>query len=136
MIYRIFADILVMIHVAFVLYALLGGLLALKWRWTMWLHLPAALWATVVEFANAACPLTTLENTLRAQAHVSVYQTGFMERYILPILYPAALSENIQFILGVIVLIMNVGIYSLVFRQSALNKTGRETNSKDFLRPR
>jgi hypothetical protein len=123
--YRFLADSLVLVHAAFVLYALLGGLLVLKWRWTMGLHLPAALWAAVIEFADASCPLTAWENALREQARASIYQTGFVEHYILPILYPAALNEDIQIVLGLIVLIVNTGVYSLVIRQSALKSPGK-----------
>jgi len=129
MVYRLLADILVLLHAAFVLYAVLGGLLALKWRWTMGLHLPAALWAAVVEFADATCPLTAWENALRAQARASVYQTGFVEHYILPILYPAAMNEDIQLVLGVIVLIVNAGVYGLVIKRSPLRRMRRRVNS-------
>jgi hypothetical protein len=129
MVYRLLADILVMIHAAFVLYALFGGLLALRWRWAAGLHLPAAIWAAAVEFADATCPLTAWENALRAQARASVYQTGFVEHYILPILYPEALNEDIQLVLGAIVLIVNASIYGLVIKRSFLKKMKGHTNS-------
>jgi len=129
MVYRLLADFLVLIHAAFVLYALFGGLLVLKWRWTMGLHLPAAFWAAVVEFAGATCPLTAWENALREQARASVYQTGFVEHYILPILYPEALNADIQIMLGVIVLIVNAGVYGLVLKRSSLKRMRGQTKS-------
>jgi hypothetical protein len=125
MVYRLLADIVVLIHVAFVIYVVLGGLLILKWRRTVWLHLPAVLWGAVVEFSGSICPLTPLENKLRNLAADSVYQTGFIEHYILPILYPAALSENTQIILGSLVLIINVVIYGVVWMRSGFRRCGR-----------
>jgi hypothetical protein len=118
MVYRLLADIVLIIHIAFVLYALLGAFLVLKWRWTVWVHLPAAFWAAFIEFTGWICPLTPLENMLRHQARDSVYHTGFIEHYILPVLYPAALNENTQFILGIIVLLVNLSIYGWIFKRA------------------
>jgi len=125
MIYRLLADIVVLIHVAFVIYVVFGGLLVLKRRWTVWLHLPAVFWAAFVEFSNSICPLTPLENMLRNLAADSVYQTGFIEHYILPVLYPAALSENTQVILGITVLIINTVIYGFVWMRSGFRRRSR-----------
>src|SRR3546814_17009710 len=85
---------------AFVMFAVAGGLLASRWRWVVWLHLPAAAWAVMIEFAGRVCPLTPLENHFRALAGESTYDRGFVAHYILPILYPGQLTREIQIGLG------------------------------------
>jgi hypothetical protein len=98
----------------FVLFALLGALLVMRWRKMMWLHLPAALWAAGVEFSGRICPLTPLENWLRLRAGGSGYAGGFVGHYLLPLLYPAGLTRDVQIILGAIVVGINIGIYGYV----------------------
>jgi hypothetical protein len=109
--YRLLADLVVVIHLAFVVFAVLGGLLVLRWRRIAWLHLPAAVWAALIEFRGWICPLTPLENWLRARGGGSGYETGFVEHYILPVLYPAELTRELQLILGTLVAGINVAVY-------------------------
>lgn len=109
--YRILADLLIVMHLAFVVFAVLGGILLLRWRRCAWVHIPAFLWAAGVEFLGGVCPLTPLENWLRKRGGGSAYQGDFVERYILPILYPADLTREIQVMLGVFVLVVNILIY-------------------------
>jgi hypothetical protein len=122
--YHSLADLVLVVHLAFVIFVLCGGLLTLKWRWIAWLHLPAAVWGAVVEFTGWICPLTPLENSLRARAGEVGYQGGFVEHYILPALYPSALTRHIQLLLGAVVLLLNLAIYAYVLRRSAGNRTG------------
>ncbi len=118
MLYRLLADLVVVIHAAFVLFVLIGGLLALKWPWIVRLHLPAAAWGAIVEFSGWLCPLTPLEHSLRAQAgDLAAYETDFIGRYLLPILYPADLTREVQMVLGSIVLIVNGVVYALLWRK-------------------
>ncbi len=112
--YRIFADIVIVIHLAFVLFAVFGGLLVLRWKRWACLHVPAVLWATLIEFAGWACPLTPLENWLREKGGAIAYRSGFVEHYILPLLYPAVLTRRLQIVLGLFVLGINLGIYGWV----------------------
>jgi hypothetical protein len=114
MAYDLLADLVVLIHFLFVLFALLGALLVMRWRKMMWLHLPAALWAAGVEFSGRICPLTPLENWLRLRAGGSGYAGGFVGHYLLPLLYPAGLTRDVQIILGAIVVGINIGIYGYV----------------------
>ena len=114
MLYRVFADLVVVVHLAFVLFAVLGAFLVLKWRRCAWLHVPAVLWAALIEFAGWVCPLTPLENWLRVGGGVIAYRSGFIEHYILPILYPAVLTRRLQITLGLFVLGINLGIYGWV----------------------
>jgi len=114
MIYRILAEFVVIIHFSFVLFVLLGGLLVLKYWRCAWLHVPAILWAVLISFAGWDCPLTPLENGLRQQGGTAGYGNGFTEHYILPILYPTALTRNLQIALGLFVLMLNTAVYVFV----------------------
>ena len=113
---RLLADAVVLVHVAFVLFAVAGGLLVLRWPRVAWVHLPAAFWAAWVELAGWICPLTPLENWLRSRGGGAAYDTGFIEHYVLPALYPASLSRPVQWVLGGLVLLLNAVVYSLVAR--------------------
>ena len=101
-------------HLVFVAFTILGGLLVFRWRWVAWLQLPAAIWGIAIEFAGWICPLTPLENWLRAQSGGTRYERGFVEHYLLPILYPSGLSRNDQVVLGTLVLGINLMIYGIV----------------------
>jgi hypothetical protein len=118
MIFRLLADLVVSIHLAFVVFVVLGGLLALKWRWVVWLHLPAAIWGALIEFGGWICPLTPLENWLRQQGGEEGYVGGFIQHYITPVLYPDGLTREIQIVLGLAVVILNLVVYTLIFRQT------------------
>ncbi|MGH7527491.1 MAG: DUF2784 domain-containing protein, partial [Gemmatimonadales bacterium] len=109
--YNLLADLVVALHFLFVLFVVLGGLLVLRWSWMAWAHLPAALWGVLIEFAGWICPLTPLEKWLRSQGDGAEYRGGFIEHYVLPVLYPSALTREIQIILGAMVLAVNLFIY-------------------------
>ena len=115
------ADVIVVFHFAFVIFVLLGGVLALAWPRVVWIHVPAVVWAVLIEFTGWICPLTPLENLLRRQEARPEYQGDFIARYILPVLYPGGLTRNCQFILGCIALTSNVAIYApIVLRRRRL----------------
>lgn len=112
--YRIAADAVLLLHVMFVLFVVFGGLLALVFRWGMWLHLPAAAWGIGIELVGGICPLTTVENALRRAAGESGYPGSFVEHYIVPLLYPVGLTRETQYWLAAIALAVNLLIYGLV----------------------
>jgi hypothetical protein len=114
---RLLADATVVLHLAFVLFVVAGGLLVVRWPRVAWVHLPAVAWGAWVEFAGRVCPLTPMENWLRQQAGEAVYTTSFVDRYLLPVLYPPALSREIQWTLGGLVLAVNAGVYLVVVRR-------------------
>lgn len=114
MVYRTLADLVVLVHFAFVLFVVAGALLVLRWRWVAWIHVPAAVWGALIEFAGWICPLTPLEQRLRIMGGSAGYTGGFIEHYVLPILYPAGLNRRVQIVLGMLVLGVNVGIYAWV----------------------
>lgn len=111
MLYQISADLIVVLHFGFVLFVLLGGLMLIKWPRLIWLHLPAVAWGAFVEFSGWICPLTPLENWLRAQAGEATYAEDFIVRSLSSILYPDALTHEIQLILGTALLVVNLAIY-------------------------
>ena len=117
MLYRLLADLVVVLHLAFVLFVVLGGLLALRWPRAAWFHIPAAVWGAGIEFVQGICPLTPLENHLRQLGGEAGYSGGFVEHYLLPVLYPAGLSQNVQLGLGLFVLVLNVTVYAVVWRR-------------------
>jgi hypothetical protein len=110
------ADLVVVVHFAFVLFVVLGGLLVLRWPWLAYAHLPAAAWGAMIEFAGWICPLTPLEQSLRQKAGDQVYSGSFIEHYLLPLLYPSALTRDIQLVLGSAVLAINLAVYAYVLR--------------------
>jgi hypothetical protein len=111
------AELVVVLHFCFVLFVLFGGVLALRWPKMVWVHLPAAAWGALISFAGWVCPLTPLEKWLRRQGGAAGYEGGFVEHYILPVLYPRGLTHEVQIALGVIVIFLNVLIYRHVYRQ-------------------
>jgi len=111
MLYRVLADVVVILHLAFVMFVLFGGLLALWKPRIVWLHLPVMAWGAAVEFTGWFCPLTPLEQWLRLQGGESSYRSDFIEQYVLPVLYPAELSRDLQLVLGMLVVMINVAIY-------------------------
>jgi hypothetical protein len=116
MLYSVLADLAVLAHALFILFAVLGGLLVLRWPRVAWLHLPAAAWAAFVEFSGRICPLTPLENHYRELAGQRGYSGDFIEHYVLPVIYPGGLTRNLQFWLGGAVLAINLIAYALVVR--------------------
>ncbi len=119
MLYRILADLVALTHLAFILFALFGGLAVLRWAWVAWVHLPAATWAAAVEFLSWPCPLTPLENALRRASGSAGYPGGFIENYLMPVLYPAELTRELQLAAGGFVVALNLGVYVAVWRHRA-----------------
>ena len=117
MLYRIAADATLILHLAFILFVVLGAVLAARCRWMPLLHLPAAAWGVYVELAGAFCPLTALENRLLVLAGRSGYRGGFVEHYLLPVIYPAGLTREIQQLLAATVVLLNVVLYAWLVRR-------------------
>jgi hypothetical protein len=114
LIYRSLADFVLVVHLAFVVFVVLGGFLVLRWRWVALVHVPAAIWGILIEYAGWTCPLTPLENFLRHRGGQPVYGGSFIEHYILPVLYPGALTRTTQIVLGSLALLVNLIAYGLV----------------------
>jgi hypothetical protein len=129
MVYHALANLVLIAHLAFVLFAVLGGFLVLKWRSLAWVHVPACLWGALVELAGWVCPLTPLENWLREKGGGLVYRTDFIEHYILPLLYPATLTRSLQIFLGFLVLSVNLGLYGWILWQTAQKQARGNSSS-------
>jgi len=114
LIYRALADLVLVFHLAFVLFVVLGGLLVLRWPRVAWLHVPAAIWGVLIEYTGWICPLTPLENSFRARGGEAGYSGGFIEHYIQPLLYPAGLTRSTQVVLGSLALVLNLTAYAIV----------------------
>lgn len=109
---RLAADTILLVHAAFVLFVLLGAVLTAWWRWIPAVHLPAAAWGVFVELTGRVCPLTPLENSLRLRAGQAGYSESFIEHYVLDLMYPPGLTNQVQWTLAGIVIVVNVIIYA------------------------
>jgi hypothetical protein len=118
-------KVIVVIHVAFVVFVVLGGLLVLRWPRLAWLHVPAAVWGVMIEYGNWICPLTPVENYLRERAGQAAYPGDFIEHYVLPLLYPARLTRGIQLLLGSVALAVNAIVYwRVIVRGTDAHRSG------------
>ena len=124
MLYRFLADVTVALHLGFVAFVVLGGLLVLWRRKLAFLHVPAVLWGVLIEFGGWVCPLTPLEARFRRLGGMAGYEGGFVEHYLLPLLYPSGLTRQQQIWLGVLVGWINLGVYSLIAWRSVKVKEG------------
>jgi hypothetical protein len=115
-VWRLLADLVVLVHVAFVAFVVVGGFAVRRWPALAWLHLPAVVWGAAVELAGWVCPLTPLENVLRARAGAAPYEGDFVGRYLVPLLYPEDLSPPLQRALGALVLALNTLVYASLVR--------------------
>jgi hypothetical protein len=113
--FRLAADAVLLAHLAFIVFALLGAALACRWRWMPLVHVPAAAWGLFVELSGRICPLTHLENRLRIRAGQSGYAESFIEHYLLAIIYPEGLTREVQLVLAGVVVLVNAAIYGWLF---------------------
>jgi hypothetical protein len=113
--YSVAADALVIAHLAFIMFVMLGGLLLLKWPRLIYLHLPAVAWGTLVELRGWLCPLTPLEQHYRTLAGETGYSDSFVEHYLLPLIYPAGLTRDVQTLLAMCVITINLVIYAVIY---------------------
>jgi len=122
MVQRIAADAVVLVHLAFVLFVIFGGLLVLRRPKLAWFHIPAAIWGALVEFAGWICPLTPLEVALRHAAGEAGYAGGFVEHYIVALLYPQGLTHGTQIALGGLVVLVNASVYFILARRNGIRR--------------
>lgn len=126
MLYHALADLLVVLHFAFLAFVVIGGAFVLRWPKLAWVHVPAAIWGVLIEFFGWICPLTPLEIALRHRAGEAAYTGGFIAHYVMRVLYPDGLTRGTQVVLGVLVLALNVGLYWLVLaRRGRMGRASR-----------
>jgi len=114
-IYHLAANLILLVHLAFVAFVVFGALLSLRWPVLLWLHVPAVLWGALIEFSGAICPLTPLEVKLRQLGGAAGYQGDFIDHYVSALLYPPGLSRGLQIWLGLVALVPNLFIYVRFF---------------------
>ena len=119
--FELLSGLTLIVHLAFVLFVVAGGLLVIRWRWLMLLHITAVIWAAAVELFGWICPLTPLENWFRQKAGQSSYETDFIGRLIFRVLYPSGLTREVQIVLGLFVVIVNVAVYAWLYRRSSMS---------------
>lgn len=122
--YALLAGLIVVFHLAFVVFAAAGALLVLRRPAVAWVHVPVAVWAAFIEFSGGICPLTPVENTLRARAGLDYYTGDFVARYLFPVLYPDGLTRQAQFLIGGAVVAVNLAAYTFVY----FNRRSRGTS--------
>ena len=133
MVFRITADLVLLLHLAFIAFVVLGGLLAFRYRWIVYLHVPAAAWGAFIEISGRICPLTILENSLRRSAGESGYAESFVEHYLMPVIYPPGLNRNVQFTIAGIVVVANIVIYGwLLYRSGNHRRSCRGSHESDI----
>ncbi|HXM37928.1 MAG TPA: DUF2784 domain-containing protein [Gemmatimonadales bacterium] len=115
--YRLLANAVVAVHALFIVFVVFGGFLVWRWRWVAALHVPCAVWGVLIEYRGWMCPLTPLENQLRAKAGEQGYGGGFVEHYLLPAIYPSGLTPRVQALLGTAVLAVNLFAYGVLLRR-------------------
>ena len=126
MLLKLTADFVVLLHFAFIVFVVFGAVLVSRWPRVMWLHIPAAVWGAWIEFYGWICPLTPLENRLRIAAGEAGYSGGFIEQYLIPVVYPDELTRWVQIFLGVAVVAINLVVYGLIVaRRVRVNQEGR-----------
>ena len=113
--YQLLADSVVVLHLFFILFVVLGGILTLVWPKVIWVHIPCVLWAIIIELTGKICPLTPLENELRARAGQGMYSGDFVMHYIEPMIYLEGLTRQLQIILGVMAALVNMMVYTLIY---------------------
>jgi len=111
----VLADLVVLVHFAFVIFVVAGGLLVLRWPRLAWVHLPVAAWGAAITLAGLVCPLTPLENWLRERGGGLPYHGGFIEHHVMPLLYPVALTRTLQLWSGLALVAGTVVLYALAF---------------------
>ena len=116
MLYLFLANLVLVLHLLFIFFVVLGGLLLFRWQRLVWLHLPAAVWGILLEFNHWICPLTYLENDLRRMAGATGYPDGFIHHHLLGVIYPGGLSPDQQILLGGLVILINLCIYLLLIK--------------------
>ena len=116
--WRLLADVVVVVHALFIVFVVAGGLLALRWRWIAFVHLPVAVYGVVIELVGFTCPLTPLEKALRRRAGSAGYDGGFVEHYVIPLVYPGEFTSGVKIVLAVLIVAVNVVVYTIVWRRA------------------
>ena len=114
--YELFAKLTLIIHLIFILFVIFGGLLFFISSKIIYIHFPALLWGIYIELTNSVCPLTFLENWFLNKGELTTYSNDFINNYLFPIIYPVGLNNEIQIYLGLSLIVINILIYGLIYK--------------------
>ena len=119
--YEIAADLILIIHFTFVLFVVFGALLLFASVKIIFIHIPAVIWGSYIELTNSICPLTYLENWFLHKANLTTYSEGFIQNYLVPIVYPMNLTKDLQIYLGIALIVLNIIVYVLIINKLKKN---------------
>ena len=119
--YEIAADLILIIHFTFVLFVVFGALLLFASIKIIFIHIPAVIWGSYIELTNSICPLTYLENWFLHKANLTTYSEGFIQNYLVPIVYPMNLTKDLQIYLGIVLIVLNIIVYVLIINKLKKN---------------
>ena len=119
--YEIAADLILIIHFTFVLFVVFGALLIFASIKIIFIHIPAVIWGSYIELTNSICPLTYLENWFLHKANLTTYSEGFIQNYLVPIVYPVSLTKDLQIYLGIALIVINIVFYAFIFNKLKKN---------------
>ena len=119
--YEIVANLTLIIHFAFILFVIFGALLFFASVKIIFIHVPALIWGSYIELTNSICPLTYLENWFLHKANLTTYSEGFIQNYLVPIVYPMNLTKDLQIYLGITLIVINIIIYVFIFNKLKKN---------------
>ena len=119
--YELAADLTLIVHFAFILFVVFGALLFFVTTKIIFIHFPALIWGSYIELTNSICPLTYLENWFLHKANLTIYSEGFIQNYLMPIVYPASLTKDLQIYLGIALIVINIVFYAFIFNKLKKN---------------
>ena len=119
--YELAADIILIIHFLFILFVIFGALLFFVSKKIVFIHIPAIIWGSYIELTHSICPLTYLENWFLHKANLTTYSEGFIQNYLVPIVYPMNLTKDLQIFLGIGLIVINIVIYAFIFSKQKKN---------------
>jgi len=119
--YELAADLTLIIHFAFILFVIFGALLFFITTKIIFIHIPAFIWGSYIELTNSICPLTYLENWFLHKANLTTYSEGFIQNYLVPIVYPVSLTKDLQIYIGIALIVINIVIYVFIFSKLKKN---------------
>ena len=120
--YELAADLTLIVHFAFIIFVVFGALLFFVSTKIIYVHVPALIWGIYIELTHSVCPLTYLENWFLQKANLTTYTEGFIQNYLVPIVYPTNLTDNLQTCLAIVLIVANMIMYGLIISKSKKNK--------------
>jgi len=119
--YEFAADLTLIVHFAFIIFVVFGALLFFVSTKIIYVHVPALIWGIYIEITHSICPLTYLENWFLQKANLTTYSEGFIQNYLVPVVYPMNLTDDLQTYLAIVLIVVNMLMYGLIISKSKKN---------------